>query len=198
VKLALKPPIEPQLARSRAELPEGDQWVYEPKYDGFRAIVFVDGEEVMIQSRSGKPLARYFPELRFPPGRYVVDGEIVAYVIHESGADEVLRHEPRERTVSVVSAPPLVFELLERVGHLVGIPEADPVAGRRKLSGERLQCREPADRRCGVEDRTVGTGRGDSGRGLQRDRDGNRSVLAALPAAWGLPRGQLIRTARKP
>ena len=46
--LPLKPPIQPQLARSRAELPAGEQWAYEPKYDGFRAIVFVDGEEVTI------------------------------------------------------------------------------------------------------------------------------------------------------
>ncbi len=75
--LPLKPPIEPQLARSRAGLPVGEQWSYEPKYDGFRAIVFVDGEPTMIQSRSGKPLGRYFPELSFPSGRYVVDGEIV-------------------------------------------------------------------------------------------------------------------------
>jgi ATP-dependent DNA ligase len=75
--LPLKPPIEPQLARSRASLPVGEQWSYEPKYDGFRAIVFVDGSDDMIQSRSGKPLRRYFPELTFPEGRYVVDGEIV-------------------------------------------------------------------------------------------------------------------------
>ncbi len=75
--LALKSPIEPQLARSRPELPVGEQWSYEPKYDGFRAIVFVDGDSCMIQSRTGKPLGRYFPELSFPPGRYVVDGEIV-------------------------------------------------------------------------------------------------------------------------
>jgi ATP-dependent DNA ligase len=77
VDLPLKPPVEPQLARSKPELPVGDKWAYEPKYDGFRAIVFVDGEASMIQSRSGKPLARYFPELRFPAGRYVLDGEIV-------------------------------------------------------------------------------------------------------------------------
>jgi ATP-dependent DNA ligase len=51
--------------------------VYEPKYDGFRAIVFVDGHDCVIQSRTGKPLSRYFPELSFPPGRYVLDGEIV-------------------------------------------------------------------------------------------------------------------------
>src|SRR5262249_44325070 len=58
-------------------LPVGAQWAYEPKYDGFRAIVFVDGDDVLIQSRSGKPLGRYFPELSFPAGRYVLDGEIV-------------------------------------------------------------------------------------------------------------------------
>jgi ATP-dependent DNA ligase len=75
--LPLKPPIEPQLARSRAELPLGEEWVYEPKYDGFRALAFVDGDDCLIQSRAGKPLSRYFPELSFPPGRYVLDGEIV-------------------------------------------------------------------------------------------------------------------------
>jgi ATP-dependent DNA ligase len=75
--LPLKPPIEPQLARSKPELPTGDQWAYEPKYDGFRAIAFVDGDECMLQSRGSKPLSRYFPELSFPPGRYILDGEIV-------------------------------------------------------------------------------------------------------------------------
>jgi ATP-dependent DNA ligase len=75
--LPLKPPIEPQLARSRAELPRGEQWSYEPKFDGFRAIAFVDGDELTLQSRGAKPLGRYFPELCFPPGRYVIDGEIV-------------------------------------------------------------------------------------------------------------------------
>jgi ATP-dependent DNA ligase len=77
VSLPLKAPIEPQLARSKPELPVGEQWAYEPKYDGFRAIVFVDGDDVLVQSRSGKPLGRYFPELSFPSGRYVLDGEIV-------------------------------------------------------------------------------------------------------------------------
>ena len=75
--LPLTPPLDPQLARPRAGLPDGGGWAYEPKYDGFRAIVFVDGAEMTIQSRGGKPLGRYFPELRFPPGQYVLDGEIV-------------------------------------------------------------------------------------------------------------------------
>jgi ATP-dependent DNA ligase len=77
VALPLAPPIPPQLARSRPALPQEDGWAYEPKFDGFRAIAFVDGDAVALQSRSGKPLERYFPELRFPPGRYVLDGEIV-------------------------------------------------------------------------------------------------------------------------
>jgi ATP-dependent DNA ligase len=78
VALPIAPPLPPQLARSRASLPEGDGWAYEPKYDGFRAVAFVDGDETYLQSRNGRPLSRYFPELKFPPGRYVLDGEIVA------------------------------------------------------------------------------------------------------------------------
>jgi ATP-dependent DNA ligase len=78
VSLPLTPPVLPQLARSRASLPEGDNWAYEPKYDGFRAVVFVDGGETYLQSRNGKGLSRYFPELSFPAGRYILDGEIVA------------------------------------------------------------------------------------------------------------------------
>jgi ATP-dependent DNA ligase len=77
VALPLKPPIEPQLARSGKELPLGEKWSYEPKFDGFRAIAFVDGDDLVLQSRGAKPLGRYFPEVTFPPGRYVIDGEIV-------------------------------------------------------------------------------------------------------------------------
>jgi ATP-dependent DNA ligase len=74
----LSPPIKPQLALSRKELPTGEDYTYEIKLDGFRCLAFVDGEEVFLQSRSGKPLGRYFPELMsLPPGRYVLDGEIV-------------------------------------------------------------------------------------------------------------------------
>ncbi|HEV2981278.1 MAG TPA: ATP-dependent DNA ligase [Solirubrobacteraceae bacterium] len=75
--LALSPPVKPQLALSRKELPEGDQYAYEIKLDGFRCLAFVDGEDTYLQSRGGKPFRRYFPELEFPPGRYVLDGEIV-------------------------------------------------------------------------------------------------------------------------
>jgi ATP-dependent DNA ligase len=77
VTLPLSPPIKPQLALTRKVLPEGEDWAYEPKLDGFRAIVFVDGEDFFIQSRGGKPFNRYFPELTFSPGRWVLDGELV-------------------------------------------------------------------------------------------------------------------------
>jgi ATP-dependent DNA ligase len=75
--LPLVPPIKPQLALTRKELPLGEEWAYEQKLDGFRAIVFVEGEEAYIQSRGAKALGRYFPELSFAPGRYVLDGELV-------------------------------------------------------------------------------------------------------------------------
>jgi ATP-dependent DNA ligase len=80
--LPIEPPIEPMLAKASPELPQGEGWLYEPKWDGFRALVFRDGEDLFIQSRDRKPLDRYFPELRAPllsslPQRCVLDGEIV-------------------------------------------------------------------------------------------------------------------------
>jgi ATP-dependent DNA ligase len=84
--LPLQPPLEPQLAKTSRDLPTGAQWSYEPKYDGFRALAFVDGEELMLQSRGAKPLHRYFPEVSFPAGRYVLDGELV--IDGDAGSDE--------------------------------------------------------------------------------------------------------------
>jgi ATP-dependent DNA ligase len=77
VTLPLAPTLKPQLALSRRELPTGDEYRYEVKLDGFRCVAFVDGSEVFLQSRNGRPLGRYFPELVLPVGRYVLDGEIV-------------------------------------------------------------------------------------------------------------------------
>jgi ATP-dependent DNA ligase len=77
VSLPLAPPVKPQLALSRKELPVGEGYCYEIKLDGFRCLAFVDGAAVFLQSRNGKPLGRYFPELVFPEGHYILDGEIV-------------------------------------------------------------------------------------------------------------------------
>jgi ATP-dependent DNA ligase len=75
--LPLSPPVEPQLALSRATLPTGEEYSYEIKLDGFRCVAFMDGEEAFLQSRNGRSLSRYFPEIALPPGEYVLDGEIV-------------------------------------------------------------------------------------------------------------------------
>jgi ATP-dependent DNA ligase len=80
--LPFGPPVEPMLAKASDALPDGEGWLFEPKWDGFRAIVFRNGDEVYTQSRDLKPLDRYFPELAAPlraalPERCVVDGEVV-------------------------------------------------------------------------------------------------------------------------
>jgi ATP-dependent DNA ligase len=85
VDLPLAPPVLPQLARTAGVLPTGEDWRYEPKWDGFRTIVFRDGDEVFLQSRNGRPMNRYFPEvveqvLRLPSQPLVLDGEIVVEV----------------------------------------------------------------------------------------------------------------------
>ena len=88
--LAVNAPILPMLAKRVSELPEGDNWIFEPKWDGFRALVFRDGDEIFIQSRDEKPLNRYFPELLEPlsktlPAKCVLDGEMV--IVRNDGLD---------------------------------------------------------------------------------------------------------------
>ena len=85
VALPLRSPIKPQLARSAKDLPEGEGWCYEPKWDGFRTIVFRDGADVELQSRGGKPMNRYFPDVveqlsAMPVDRAVLDGEMIVVV----------------------------------------------------------------------------------------------------------------------
>lgn len=80
--LPFQPPLEPMLAKASDGLPTDDGWLFEPKWDGFRAIVFRDGDQIHTQSRDLKPLDRYFPELADPlraalPERCVLDGEVV-------------------------------------------------------------------------------------------------------------------------
>jgi ATP-dependent DNA ligase len=82
LKLPIQPPTEPMLALLSRDFPESGKWIYEFKYDGFRAIVFWDGDQLMLQSRDLKPLNRYFPEVesflrKLLPDKCVLDGEIV-------------------------------------------------------------------------------------------------------------------------
>jgi ATP-dependent DNA ligase len=103
-EFAIAPPIEPMLAKLSTELPVGDNFLYEPKWDGFRAIVFRGGQDVFIQSRDLRPLDRYFPELHAVflaglPDGCVIDGEIVIATPH--GLDfDCLRLHRRSRFAS--------------------------------------------------------------------------------------------------
>ena len=90
--LPLQPPIEPMLAKLARVIPEGDGWLYEPKWDGFRCIVFREGDRIELFSRKLRPLTRYFPELVEPllqalPVRCVIDGEIVVADTGGNGLD---------------------------------------------------------------------------------------------------------------
>jgi ATP-dependent DNA ligase len=119
VSLPLKPPFLPQLARPRKTLPEGDGWAYEPKWDGFRAIAFVDGDDVELQSRNGRPLRRYFPELSFPAGRYVLDGEIVAASFDTLGQRIHPAQSRIERLARETPATYYAFDLLALEGDVL-------------------------------------------------------------------------------
>ena len=109
--LPVSPPIEPMLAKPASSFPTDEGWLFEPKWDGFRALVFRDGDEVLIQSRDLKPLDRYFPELAAPlraslPERCVLDGEVV--IAGRDGRLDfdalLLRIHPAESRVRMLAA----------------------------------------------------------------------------------------------
>src|SRR6185503_377604 len=120
--LPVNPPVLPMLANRVSELPPGDSWIFEPKWDGFRTLVFRDGDELFIQSRDEKPLDRYFPELVDAlkaqlPARCVLDGEIV--IAKDGGLDFdalQLRLHPAASRVKMLSreipASVVFFDLL--------------------------------------------------------------------------------------
>src|SRR6187401_1753648 len=109
MSLPFEPPVEPMLAKAADAIPSDDGWLFEPKWDGFRALVFRDGDEIYTQSRDLKPLDRYFPELADPlraalPERCVLDGEVV---IARDGALQfeslLLRIHPAESRVKMLA-----------------------------------------------------------------------------------------------
>lgn len=122
MRTPVNPPVAPMLAKRVAEIPDGDGWIFEPKWDGFRTIVFRDGDEILIQSRDGKSLNRYFPELLETlraqlPNACVLDGEIV--IANDSGLDFdalQLRIHPAASRVKLLSrqtpASVVFFDLL--------------------------------------------------------------------------------------
>jgi ATP-dependent DNA ligase len=132
--LPLKPPVKPQLALSRKQLPEGEEWAYEQKWDGFRAIAFVDGKKLHLQSRNGKPLGRYFPELVLPEGHYIVDGELV---ILDGDGHEVFdalqnRIHPAESRIRMLAEEtPVTFRVFDLLAANRKKLLGDPFAARR-------------------------------------------------------------------
>ena len=122
----LRPPIEPMEALSVASIPQGTQWAYEPKWDGFRCLVFREKDAVTLQSKSGKPLTRYFPEVAeairmLPKQSFVLDGELV--VSHEGAFsfDDLLQriHPAQSRVTRLAAQTPaelIVFDLLSADG----------------------------------------------------------------------------------
>lgn len=116
MSLPISSPLKPQLAKSSRELPEGEEWRYEPKWDGFRTIAFRDGDDVKLQSRNGKPMNRYFPEvveqIRALPGeRLVLDGEMVVVVdgVQEFDVLSQRIHPATSRVERLAKETPAVF-----------------------------------------------------------------------------------------
>jgi ATP-dependent DNA ligase len=124
--MLLKPPLAPMETRSVDEIPTGDGWQYEPKWDGFRCITFRDGEQIHLQSKNGQPLARYFPDVAealntLPSKQFVLDGELVVPVDGALSFDELqLRlHPAASRVAKLAQAHPatyIVFDLLAEDG----------------------------------------------------------------------------------
>jgi ATP-dependent DNA ligase len=110
MRLPFAPPLAPMLSSAADALPGGTGWQFEPKWDGFRTLVFRDGDELLLQSRDEKPMNRYFPELVAPlaaalPARCVVDGEIV--IVGAAGLDFealLLRIHPAASRVKLLAA----------------------------------------------------------------------------------------------
>jgi len=150
VKLPVMPPVRPMLAKLSRQLPEGDGLVYEPKWDGFRCVVFRDGPEVELGSRNERPLTRYFPELDQPlrqtlPEQCVLDGEVV--IAGEGGLDfEALLqriHPAASRIEMLARETPAAFVAFDLLALGTDDLRAQPFAERRRLLAEALADARP-------------------------------------------------------
>jgi ATP-dependent DNA ligase len=119
-ELALRPPIESMETRHAQRIPEGADWTYEPKWDGFRCIAFRDGRNVELQSKSGETLTRYFPEivsalLEATAQRFVVDGELMIVEGETSDFDALLQriHPAESRVRRLAAETPAVYVLFD-------------------------------------------------------------------------------------
>src|SRR6516164_6420860 len=109
MRLPFAPPLAPMLSSAADALPGGEGWQFEPKWDGFRTLVFRDGDEILLQSRDEKPMNRYFPELIAPLAatlseRCVVDGEIVIVGVGGLDFETLLLRNPSRRVEAALRA----------------------------------------------------------------------------------------------
>ncbi len=148
LELPFQPPLEPMLSASQDEIPAGSGWRYEPKWDGFRTLVFFDGTEVYLQSRDLRPLGRYFPEVvsglaEVLPAPVVLDGEIVVMTEHGLSFDLLqMRLHPAESRVRKLSVEtPAQFVAFDLVAE--GEEDLRPRPFRERH--QRLQTLLPAD-----------------------------------------------------
>jgi len=123
LKTPVKPPLPPMEARLAEEIPAGPGWQYEPKWDGFRCIAFRDGEHIYLQSKSGQPLARYFPDIadalsQLSAQQCVLDGEFVVPVDGALSFDELqLRlHPAASRVQKLAKAHPAIYIVFDLLG----------------------------------------------------------------------------------
>ncbi|HEX9106598.1 MAG TPA: ATP-dependent DNA ligase [Longimicrobiales bacterium] len=154
MKLPIPSDYAPMEAEIAAELPLGDAWTYEPKWDGFRCLAFRDGDHVDLRSKAGKPLGRYFPDIVAAVGaveaeRFVLDGEIVIPVGGDLSFDELLMriHPAESRVLKLAAEHPglyVVFDLLvDGRGHdLTGLPLAERRAALEAFAEEYLDTEE--------------------------------------------------------
>ena len=139
MSLALKPPLSPMEARSVDEIPSGEGWQYEPKWDGFRCLAFRDGTNIFLQSKAGQPLARYFPDVvraleKLKAKAFVLDGELAIPIEGALSFDELqLRlHPAASRVQKLAAAHPAIFVVFDLLAGTDGKSLlAEPLSQRR-------------------------------------------------------------------
>src|SRR5215469_14202802 len=156
MNLPIQPPFQPMEMTQVERIPDGPQWEYEPKWDGFRALIFRDGDQIEIQSKSRQPLARYFPEVverlhSLAPDKFVLDGELMVQIGDELSFDALLQriHPAQSRVDRLAAETParlVVFDLLanERGEDLTGKTLDERRAELESFAGRYFEGADPA------------------------------------------------------
>lgn len=192
MKLPIGIPYPPMEAAPAAQIPEGEGWQYEPKWDGFRCLAFRNGEEVELQSKAGKPLTRYFPDLvaalkALKAKQFVLDGEIIIPVDGEPSFDELLQriHPSASRVKLLANQYPCLFVVFDLLVNERGKALVNQPLERRRRELERWAAKLSSVRGIALSPATPGA--------CKRSRTAARrivlsadSVTEAIASWWGL------------